>query len=391
MQSYFNYEVRSLCGIPEITLDGTPDDWRAIHRRARALQEYDLAWWTDALGPVLEQLVATAEGRVDVPFWKAFFKHEGGSGGPWVRGWINVLFPYLGSGPQQTLAPHETMTAWTRGLEGYDGGGATPSEIPSGLSSVPFRWSFPHVDRVLPMEFLGGFAGVAQNEGSLAVRPAIGWAVRNAVGPAEAREASEDSAQDPCEDLALVGARLGAKTTLIAGRMTGDVSLTLDQAIDLCSQMDPLEELVGAPLAFIPVGNLATAAAFPELPRALRFVVGLPAADVVPGSSRTVGVAELRSALDRVRAIGEAAWRRIAEILPSELEGPASLHLAVCGPHGSGELLYGERHCSLEVRRVSTSGVSTGEVDVSSEAHERRARRLDKLGVTGARYWLRMG
>jgi hypothetical protein len=31
------------------------------------------------------------------------------------------------------------------------------------------------------------------------------------------------------------------------------------------------------------------------------------------------------------------------------------------------------------------------EVDVSSGAHERRAQRLDKLGVRGARYWLRMG
>jgi uncharacterized protein DUF4419 len=390
MQSYFKYRVLTRCGIPEITLDGTADDWRSIRRRARALEEYELTWWTDALGPVLDQLVATAEGRVDVPFWKAFFKHEDGSGGPWIRGWINVLFPYVRSGPQQTLVPHETMTAWTRGLE-ERGGGATPLEIPSGLSLVPFNWTFPLVDRVLPMEFLAGFVGVAQDEGSLAIRPAIGWAVRDAVVAAEAPAASENRARDPREDHPQVGARFGAKTTLIAGRMTGEVSLTFDEAIDLCARMDPLEEVVGAPLAFIPVGNLTTAAAFPESPLSLRIVVGLRVAYVIPGGSRNVDVEELRGALDRARALPEATWRRIAENLPSELQGTASLHLAVCGTRGSGELLYGERHCSLEVRQVSTEGTSMTEVDVSSEAHDRRAQRLDRLGVSGARYWLRMG
>ena len=188
-----------------------------------------------------------------------------------------------------------------------------------------------------------------------------------------------------------MGARFGAKTTLIAGRMTGEVSLTFDEAIDLCARMDPLEEVVGAPLAFIPVGNLTTAAAFPESPLSLRIVVGLRVAYVIPGGSRNVDVEELRGALDRARALPEATWRRIAENLPSELQGAASLHLAVCGTRGSGELLYGERHCSLEVRQVSTEGTSMTEVDVSSEAHDRRAQRLDRLGVSGARYWLRMG
>jgi hypothetical protein len=395
MQSYFKYGVITLCGIPEITLDGTADDWRAIRRRARALEEYELTW-TDALGPVLDQLVATAEGRVDVPFWKASFKHEDSSGGPWVRGWINVLFPYLRDGLRQTLVPHETMSAWTRGVEGHGAGGSTPSEIPSGLSCVPFEWRIRDAStremRTFPMDFLGGFVGVAQDEGSLAIRPAIGWAVRDAVGSAAAREASEDSAQDPCEDHPRVGARPGAETTLIAGRMTGEISLTLDEALELCARMDPLEEVVGAPLAFIPVGNLATAAEFPELPLSLRIVVGLRAGYVIPGGSRNVDVEELRGALDRVRALPEATWRTIAENLPSELKGPAALHLAVCAPHGSGELNMGARHTSLEVCKVSTAGASMAQVDVSPEAHGARVRILSKAGVTGdsARYWLRM-
>ena len=46
MQRYFSYEVSTLCGIPEVSLEGTPEDWRAIRRRAQALYEYDLDWWT---------------------------------------------------------------------------------------------------------------------------------------------------------------------------------------------------------------------------------------------------------------------------------------------------------------------------------------------------------
>lgn len=397
MQSYFKYGVVSRCGIPEITLEGSVDDWRSIRRRARALEEYELTWWTDALGPVLDQLVDTAERRVDVPFWKAFFKHEGGSGGPWVRGWINVLFPYLRDGERQTLVQHETMSAWTRGVDGRMGG-STPSGIPSGLSRVPFEWWCPVCDssavqmRAFPMEWLGGFVGVAQDEGSLAIRPAIGWAVRDAVGATEVREAFGNGARDRREDLPQTSARFGAKTTLIAGRMTGEISLTLDEAIDLCASMDSLEEVVGAPLEFVPVGNLTTAEAFPEFPLSLRIVVGLRVASVVPGGSRNVDLEDLRSALDRMRILPEATWRRIAENLPSELEGPASLHLAVRGANGDGELNIGERHTSLAVCKVSIASASAAQVDVSPEAHEKRVRILSRAGVIGdaARYWLCM-
>jgi hypothetical protein len=44
------------------------------------------------------------------------------------------------------------------------------------LSKAPFRWSY--LDRRFDMEFLGGFVGVAQDQETLALRPEIGWAVK---------------------------------------------------------------------------------------------------------------------------------------------------------------------------------------------------------------------
>ena len=52
------------------------------------------------------------------------------------------------------------------------------ADLPSGMSKAPFRWAY--LDRSFDMEFLGGFVGVAQDEETLALRPEIGWAVREA-------------------------------------------------------------------------------------------------------------------------------------------------------------------------------------------------------------------
>ncbi len=82
------------------------------------------------------------------------------------------------------LVRNEHMAAWKKGLDAQRGGGLL-SEIPSGLSCVPFDWL--HLSDVFTMEFLGGFVGIAQDEATLAVRPAVGWAVRDAADSPRSR------------------------------------------------------------------------------------------------------------------------------------------------------------------------------------------------------------
>lgn len=53
--------------------------------------------------------------------------------------------------------------------------------FPTGLAKAPFRWQY--YSREYNMEFLGGFVGVRQDSETLRLRPEIGWAVRDAVGP----------------------------------------------------------------------------------------------------------------------------------------------------------------------------------------------------------------
>lgn len=160
MRHYFDYTLITRCGIPRITLLGTPADWRAIEQRARVLAEYGLEIDPTALA----QLTAAAEGKPDRAMWQSFYKLEGGSGGPYANGWINALFPYIGDG--RPNVPKRRGTAL--------------HEFPSGLSIAPFLWKY--LGRDLKMELVAGFVAVSQDPTTLGVRPAIGWAVRAAKG-----------------------------------------------------------------------------------------------------------------------------------------------------------------------------------------------------------------
>ena len=93
----FEYELMIDCGIPAITLRGTPADWRSVRQRAQMFSDLDpeLEPWTRALLPVLDRIVRTAEGHDDAAFWQSFFHYNSGSMGSELTGWIHVLFPYL--------------------------------------------------------------------------------------------------------------------------------------------------------------------------------------------------------------------------------------------------------------------------------------------------------
>jgi hypothetical protein len=172
MQSYFVYEVGTRCGIPAITLEGTPGDWQSIAERARSFADLRLRWWLDPLGPVLDQFARASRGDVDLAFWESLYKLHNESGGPKVTGWLVKLFPYLKDRP--TGRP-TNRNGW---LTEEPQRAPTIEQFPGGLSMAPFCWDY--VDRAFGMEFLGGFVGVAQDPDTLALRPEIGWAVREA-------------------------------------------------------------------------------------------------------------------------------------------------------------------------------------------------------------------
>jgi len=172
MKRYIDYWCITKCGIPEITLLGTVEDWEQICERALALSEFKCEEWIGALIVVLDEFVKAAKGNVNKSFWQRFYKLNDSSGGPYITGAINVFFPYIG---KDASKPNTHMSTWQEDKIIWFGGGPATYEIPMGLSLVPFTWDY--YGRELPMQFIGGFVGTSQDQETLAVKPALGWAV----------------------------------------------------------------------------------------------------------------------------------------------------------------------------------------------------------------------
>lgn len=181
-QAYFEYEAMCGCGIPRITLLGTPEDWRSIRRRAQMLSEYGLEHWTAALLPVLDRIVATAEGVDDPPFWRSFFHYQSGSIGSALTGWIHVLFPYLVDlKTKQPTVPNHYMATWQQNFarssrDWKDTPGPPLAQLPGGLASAPVGILDLRTNVRHDMRFVAGLFGVVEDSaGTLA--PEFGWAI----------------------------------------------------------------------------------------------------------------------------------------------------------------------------------------------------------------------
>jgi Domain of unknown function (DUF4419) len=190
MQSYFEYEVNSRCGIPQIQLEGTLADWQLLLERTKQLAQFKLGWWFDALTPILEQFIMAMDGKPDRAFWRSIYKYNEGSGGTTITGWITAFFPYLKDLNTDkytkkhhyqvnvnSVMPESVYSPEDFNFERVINTMAIRTDLfPSGLAKAPFVWKY-HGTKY-QMDFLGGFVGVKQDPHSLFLRPEIGWVVR---------------------------------------------------------------------------------------------------------------------------------------------------------------------------------------------------------------------
>jgi hypothetical protein len=173
MEPYFDYSLESLCGIPEFILEGTCEDWKRVRERTRGFSMYGLEWWMKPLDGVLAQFCHTAEGHGDKKWWRSFYKFEEESGGPYVTGHILKFFPYLENESEKKV---NVRNKFPEGKNAFDGIGT--NVFPNGLSKVSFVWDY--IGEQISMEFISGFMGIRQDRQTKAIRPEIGWAVRDA-------------------------------------------------------------------------------------------------------------------------------------------------------------------------------------------------------------------
>jgi hypothetical protein len=167
MKPYFEFIVmRIVCGIPEITLKGTPEDWEKVLNKAKLLSRYDLEWWTKELVPLLEEFVNASRGKVNKDFWRNMFKYhtpEKYGAALIIDGWIVKFFPYDKKDKRNNLQQ----------LEFGD-------NLPEEIVKVDLQYIEQYSDTTLitPLELWSGFIGIEQNKESFALTPVIGWMIR---------------------------------------------------------------------------------------------------------------------------------------------------------------------------------------------------------------------
>jgi len=104
MKSYFTYKISFKCGLPQVTLEGTEQDWEELQNRAKKLLEFDnssghMLKWYKMLAPVLENLTESRKGRTDVEWWNKICNEIGGGSGPtWLTGWVTTFCVFNDSG-----------------------------------------------------------------------------------------------------------------------------------------------------------------------------------------------------------------------------------------------------------------------------------------------------
>ena len=177
-QQYFDYRLMFICGIPTVQIRGSVEDWVTIRKRVDVMAGYHLEWWTDRLIPICDGFIHSAEGQPSQTFWKHIFSPEEVYGGTTITGWLADLFPYIKDSVTKAptlrtpvlAIPRAKMTS-QRGLSLRD--------VPTGLSSAPFRLNFNDGSGQLSkqMELIAGFVGVKQEATIGSLEPEIGWAV----------------------------------------------------------------------------------------------------------------------------------------------------------------------------------------------------------------------
>src|SRR5262249_37313432 len=161
---YFEYVIYCICGIPEITLEGTPADWQKLRDKVELLAPYKMDLWLPHLREIAHQFHRASKGDIDRDHCQDIYTLRQASGWDKINGWIVKLIPYLKCHrtgryciPNPLLTDYaevwEENSADAPTLFGGEGGVQT-NVLPPGVAQVPFKIVSPQGER--RMQFLGG-------------------------------------------------------------------------------------------------------------------------------------------------------------------------------------------------------------------------------------------
>ena len=174
VESYFRFHVFDcICGIPEVTLLGTTEDWESVLEKSQILPKLGLKSWYSWLEPIIKEFIRTSKGIPNIEFWKSIvldsrredlFMNRGClPNNQKINGWCIVFFPF---------SDGQKLSLDTRFVT---------SKMDSEMLRVGFQYHKlkPGIGfDTTHMELWAGFIGVEENKNTFALTPQIGWFAR---------------------------------------------------------------------------------------------------------------------------------------------------------------------------------------------------------------------
>ncbi|MBO7129200.1 MAG: DUF4419 domain-containing protein [Prevotella sp.] len=197
VKKYFIYtNIAAGCGIPSITLEGTPNDWQKVLDKVRCLKKYHLEKWASDLEVILKEFVNASKGSRNPSFWQNIVKKrrvdqlKSNKGclpsinSTYLDGWFLKFFP-------NELGETKDSVMWD-------------VDMPQEMVRVGFRHVLLDPDTgepldTIPMQLWAGFVGIEEDAKTRALTPKIGWLAR--IADEESDEAARLKEQNKYKQL----------------------------------------------------------------------------------------------------------------------------------------------------------------------------------------------
>ena len=192
-KNYFKYiRLYGGCGFPYINLQGTLKDYEDLKGKVEKLYGFDIDDWIKELIIIVDKIIETKKGKVDVDFWKNMIKNKEtieprGSGELTkvenIDGWLLNFYPYY-----KIEDYHNRCEKLVRRKDFNEPLDVKQlKNIPEEMVEVPLIMHHKIYNTDTELTVKTGFLGMIQEKNGL-TKPEIGWFITNKIDVGEARK-----------------------------------------------------------------------------------------------------------------------------------------------------------------------------------------------------------
>ena len=192
-KNYFKYiRLYGGCGFPYINLQGTLKDYEELKSKVEKLKGFDIDDWIKELIIIIDKIIETKKGKIDIDFWKNMIKNKEtmeprGSGALTkvenIDGWLLNFYPYYKV--DDVFKKCEKLVRKTDFNKPLDV--KNLENIPEEMVEVPLIMHHKITGKDTELTIKTGFLGMIQEKNGLA-KPEIGWFITNKIDIGEARQ-----------------------------------------------------------------------------------------------------------------------------------------------------------------------------------------------------------